>query len=84
MPAVNQALVAVTRALVPIDYTDGDRFTPGPALPQGTSPALEPLRVLAAAPAGSDDALFAAVAARRAANRVAVAIGEALRGSGVR
>ena len=84
VPAVNQALVAVTRALVPIDYTGGDRFTPGPALPQGTSPALEPLRVLAAAPAGSDDALFAAVAARRAANRVAVAIGEALRGSGVR
>lgn len=74
---LNRALVAACRALVPIDYTSGDRFDPDPALRQNAYPVLDPVRALAATPAGSEDALFAAVAARRAVNRVAVALAEA-------
>jgi len=74
---VNRALMAAARALVPMDYTSGDRFSHDPALPQQPYPALDPLRLLAKTPAGSDDAKFVEVAARRAFNRVASALHEA-------
>lgn len=74
---VNRALVAACRALVPMDYTSGDRFAPDPALKQGAYPVLDPVRALAATPAGSDEFRFASVAARRSLNRVALAIDEA-------
>ncbi len=77
-PHGDQALMAASRALVPLDYTSGDRFRHDPALPQPPWPALQPLRDLAAAPAG-DAALFAAVDARRAVNRVHHAVREATR-----
>ena len=71
---INAALVGVARALVPIDYTRGDRFDHDPALAQAPYPVLDPLRALAAAAAGSEEAHFRAVAARRACNRLGFAL----------
>jgi hypothetical protein len=75
--AVNAALMRVSRALVPIDYSHGDRFSHDPALPNPPWPTLEPLRALAATAPGSDAEKFAAVAATRARNRVLFALHEA-------
>ena len=61
---LNVALVRVSRALVPLDYTQGDRFSHDPALPQPAWPALRKLRDLAAQEPGSDKARFLAVGAR--------------------
>ena len=66
----------VSRALVPIDYTRGDRFDHDPALGQTAWPPLDPIRALAAAKDG-DSANFARVAAVRARNRVAHALDQA-------
>jgi hypothetical protein len=74
---VNAALMKASRALVPVDYARGDRFTHEPALPLGPWPTLDPVRALAELPAGSAAAQFAAVAATRARNRVAFALREA-------
>jgi hypothetical protein len=74
---INHALLRATRALVPIDYTSGDRFEHEPALPVPAWPTLQPLRDLAAAEAGSDAAMFAKVSATRARNRVASALRQA-------
>ncbi len=46
----NQALVAAARAIVPMDYTTGDRFDHDPALSQAPYPVLDPVRRLAASP----------------------------------
>ena len=75
--AINQALMSASRALVPIAYTRGDRFTHDPALPQATFPVLDPIRRLAAEEADTGTAKFAAVAARRARNRVHHALRQA-------
>lgn len=75
---VNAALMAVSRALVPVDYTTGDRFGQDPAVPQPPWPALQPVRRFADLPAESDDARFLAVAATRARNMVAVALRDAV------
>ncbi len=75
---VNRALVAVSRAMVPMDYTTGDRFTHDPALGQAPYPVLDPLRQLAAATAGSDEARFLTVDAIRACNRVSFAVQQAV------
>jgi hypothetical protein len=74
---VNRALVAVSRAMVPMDYTTGDRFDHDPALAQAPYPVLDPVRVLAETQAGSDRARFLTVAAVRACNRLAFALDEA-------
>jgi hypothetical protein len=66
----NRALMRASRALVPLDYTSGDRFAHDPALPLPAWPTLQPLRDLAAAPSGSDAVRFLAVGATRARNRV--------------
>jgi hypothetical protein len=76
--AKNRALMAVSRALVPVDYTTGDRFRHDPALPQAPWPALDPVRALAAAE-GTDAVRFATVDAVRARNRVLHALREARR-----
>ena len=73
----NEALIAVARRLVPVDYSTGDRFGQDPALGQQAYPALQPLRLLRGHPPGSDEALFLEVSLRRAANRVAFALREA-------
>lgn len=75
--AINAAIMALSRALVPMDYTRGDRFEPDPALGQSAYPVLDPIRRLAAARGGTDDEKFIAVAARRAANRIALALDQA-------
>ena len=74
--AVNRALMAASRALVPVDYTSGDRFRHDPALPQAAWPVLDPIRALAAAVA-PDAVLFATVEATRARNRMLHALQQA-------
>jgi N-acetylated-alpha-linked acidic dipeptidase len=74
---VNQALMAVSRAMVPMDYTTGDRFEHDPALPQSKYPALDVVRQLAAAAPGSDEAMFLTGGARRACNRLGYALDQA-------
>jgi hypothetical protein len=74
--ARNRALMAVSRALVPIDYTQGDRFTHDPALGFNPWPSLDAIRALVGA--AGDAAKFQAVAAVRARNRVAHALDLAL------
>ncbi len=71
---INDALMKVSRALVPVDYSSGDRFDHDPALPQNPWPALDPVRALGRLAPGSDAARFATVAATRARNRVAAAL----------
>jgi hypothetical protein len=73
----NAALMRASRALVPADYTAGDRFSHPHALPMPSWATLEPLRALAATEAGSDAERFAAVDALRARNRLALALREA-------
>lgn len=72
--SVNAALMALSRALVPVDYATADRFAHDPALPVPAWAVLQPLRDLAATPPGSDAAHLHAVSARRAANRLAHAL----------
>ena len=79
---VNQALMRMSRALVPMDYTSGDRFAHDPALALPAWPTLQPLRALAGAEVGSDEARFLAVGAVRARNRVAHALREAVWAAG--
>ncbi len=76
--AVNAALMAASRALVPVDYTSGDRFRHDPALPQAPWPVLDPVRALAAA-TGADAVRFATVEAVRARNRMLHALRQAHR-----
>jgi hypothetical protein len=70
----NAALMRASRALVPVDYAEGDRFAHPRALPLPTWAVLEPLRHLAATPAGSDAEQIARVGARRARNRMLAAV----------
>ena len=77
----NRALMRASRALVPLDYTTGDRFGHDAALPQLPWPSLDPLRALARA--APEMRPFALVEARRARNRMLHALRtaeEALRG----
>jgi hypothetical protein len=67
--ALNEAIRAGCRALIPVDYTSGDRFAHEPALPVPAWPALEPLRRLASE-AVEADVPFRAVTAMRARNRI--------------
>jgi hypothetical protein len=72
--ALNQALLSACRALVPLDYTEGDRFAHDAALPEPPWPVLDSLRALAKAEPGSDEAKFLAVGAVRARNRLVRAL----------
>ncbi len=71
---INAGLMAVSRALVPVDYSLGDRFGQDPALDQNAYPVLDPVRQLAGTDSGSDEAEFLNVAMMRARNRVGVAL----------
>ena len=77
-PATDAALIAASRALVPADYTSGDRFAHDPALPMPAWPVLQPIRALATATEG-DGVRFARVGAVRARNRMQHALTEAIR-----
>jgi len=72
-------LTRLSRILVPLHTLSGDRFSHDPALPQPPWPPVASLRALAALPPASDEAFPAMVAARRARNRLAHALGEANR-----
>ena len=74
---LDAALMRATRALVPLDYTRGDRFAHDPALPLPAWPVLQPFRMLVAAESRSDAAQFLAVSAIRARNRLDHALREA-------
>lgn len=74
---LNVAMMRLSRALVPLDYTRGDRFVHDLAIPAATWPALDPLRRLAVATPGTDGAKLRAVSARQAHNRVAYALRQA-------
>lgn len=76
--AVNAVLTRISRHLVPLDYTSGDRFGQDPALGQTPFPVLDPLRALLATDPGSDEAKFLSVAAVRNLNRVIFALTGAL------
>ena len=76
----DRTIMAVSRALVPAEYTNGDRFSHDPALPQPPWPVLQPIRALASAAA--DEAGFARVDAVRSRNRMQHALHEALRALG--
>ncbi len=67
---IDRALMHVSRALVPMDYTTGDRFSHDPALPVPSWASLEAIRALAATAEGSDAARLLTVDATRARNRV--------------
>lgn len=71
--ALNEAIRAACRALVPVDYTGGDRFAHEPALPVPAWPTLEPLRRLARE-GNAADIPFRAVSAMRARNQVLQAL----------
>lgn len=75
---INTALKAVSRALVPVDYTQRDRFTQDPALTQQAYPGLQPIHQFAALDPESDEAKFLHVGMMRAHNRVAVALADAI------
>lgn len=76
---VNTALMRISRELVPMDYTRGDRFVHDPALAQSPWPILIPVEKLAAVPQDDEDDIgFHTVSARRAANRLSYALRNAL------
>ncbi|MFC7400001.1 M28 family peptidase [Chelatococcus sp. GCM10030263] len=75
--ALDRVLMHASRHLVPINYTQGDRFRHDPAVPLPAWLALEPIRALAAEPPASVDLPFHAVDARQARNRVLKALKEA-------
>ncbi|WP_229681632.1 M28 family peptidase [Neoroseomonas lacus] len=77
LPAANAALMRASRALVPIDCAEGDRFTHPDALPLAAWAPLQPLRALATSTPGSADEKFIAVDAVRARNRLVHALREA-------
>jgi hypothetical protein len=68
------ALMRASRALAPVYYTSGERFSHDPALPLPAWPVLDPLRKLAKVAPGTDSAHFLSVGAMRGRNRLAYAI----------
>jgi hypothetical protein len=76
--AVNRALVRLSRVLVPLTYTSGDRFAHDPALPMPPLPGLQRARELGALDPNDDAYKFARVALRRELNRVLHALDSAL------
>jgi hypothetical protein len=74
---INRALMLASRALVPMDYTEGDRFSHDAALPQPAWPVLQPVRALAAAAPDTDAARFLTVQAMRCRNRLLHALHQA-------
>jgi hypothetical protein len=74
---LNKTLIRISRTLVPLDCTRGDRFVHDPALPLPAWPTLDPLRRLAATLPGTDEAKLLAVSAQRAVNRIAYGLRDA-------
>lgn len=77
-PKVDRAFMRLSRALVPINYTSGERFEHDPALPQAAWPSLDGIRQLARLERGNADIRFYVTHAARVRNRVSFALREAL------
>jgi hypothetical protein len=75
--AANRALVRLSRILVPLAYTTGDRFQHDLALPVAPLAGLQPLRELAGLDPASDASKFTVAALVRERNRVVHALDEA-------
>ncbi|MBI4011618.1 MAG: M28 family peptidase [Candidatus Rokubacteria bacterium] len=75
--AANRALIRLSRILVPLGYTTGDRFRHDLALPIPPLAGLQPARELAALDPASDVFKFTAAALVRERNRVVHALDEA-------
>ncbi len=71
------AQMAVTRALVPLRYTAGNRFDHDPAMPAPALQLLRDLPLLATLPPESDEARFLTTALIRKRNAVCAALREA-------
>ncbi len=75
---VNRGLLRLSRILVPLTYTSGDRFAHDLALPLAPLAGLQRARELAALDPGGDAFKFARVALVRERNRVVHALDSAL------
>jgi hypothetical protein len=75
--AINRGLMRLSRVLVPLAYTSGDRFTHDLALPLPPLAGLQRARELAALDADSDAFKFARAALVRERNRVVHALDSA-------
>jgi hypothetical protein len=75
--AANRAMVALSRILVPLFYTTGDRFHHDLALPVAPLAGLQRARELSSLDPASDPARFAGAALVRERNRTVHALGEA-------
>ncbi|MCR9138205.1 MAG: M28 family metallopeptidase [Alphaproteobacteria bacterium] len=75
---LNETLIAVSRALVPLDYTECDRFEQDPAISAPIYPSLRPVRQMATVRPGSDEEKFLRVGAMRARNRLAFGLDQAI------
>jgi hypothetical protein len=71
---INRALIQLSRALVPLAYTTGDRFTHDLAVPLAPLPGLQRARELAALDPDADAIKFARAALVRERNRVVYAL----------
>ena len=78
LAAINAALMALGRAIIPLNYTAAGPFGHDPALSVPPLPLLDAARQLAVAPAGSDAAKFSAVALQRGLNQVVHGLDAAL------
>jgi len=68
--AFNRTMLKLSRVLVPLDYTTGNRFAHDPATPLVAWPVIEPIRQLAKTNPDHPDEPFAKVDAVRARNRL--------------
>lgn len=66
----NRAILKLSRILVPLDYTRGNRFVHDPATPLAAWPVLEAIRRLARTSPGDAEEPYAKVDAIRARNRL--------------
>jgi hypothetical protein len=76
--AAAECLRRVSRAIVPVDHTSGDRFAHDPALAQGPLPALAGIDRLGSLDPAGDDARFLISRLVRECNRVSVALRDAV------
>jgi hypothetical protein len=76
--AINRALMRLSRVLVPLAYTTGDRFTHDLALPIPPLAGLQRARALAALDPDTDEFKFAAAALVRERNRALHALDSAV------
>jgi hypothetical protein len=77
--AVNQTMMALSRVLIPLFYTTGDRFHHDLAIPVAPLAGLQRARELSGMEPSSDRLRFAAAALARERNRVVHALEEAAR-----